>query len=133
MEVHIANLCNSKVKAGEIQSTIRKILKTEKSKSEGVNIIFCDDKKILELNRRFRQINKPTDVLSFPFDDSDLLGEIYISLDTAKKQSEKNGNSFDNEIQRLVVHGCVHLLGYNHKNKRDQRKMEEVEAKYCKL
>jgi probable rRNA maturation factor len=130
MEIHIANLCKAPVKTGQMKTVLKKVLKNEKSNSEGVNVILCDDKKILELNRRFRQINKATDVLSFPFNDSDLLGEIYISFDMAKRQSENNNHSVDAEIQRLLVHGCLHLLGHTHKNKRERSKMEAMEAKY---
>lgn len=130
MSIHVANLCEAKVKVADIKKDLRKVLKGEGKESVGINVVFCNDKKILELNRRFRQISKPTDVLSFPFNDSDLLGEVYISLDTADRQADKNGHNLDKEIHRLVIHGVVHLLGYDHKKKRDMERMESVEAKY---
>lgn len=130
MDIHIANLCDVKLKVSIIKETIKKILKGESKNGSSVNVVFCSDKKILELNRRFRQISKPTDVLSFPFNDSDLLGEIYVSLDTAKRQAVQNRHSLDKEILCLVIHGTTHLLGYDHANKRDRTRMQAVEKKY---
>ncbi len=130
MEIHISNLCETNVKVSDIKKIIRKIVKKEAENSGSVNIVFCSDKKILELNRRFRQISKPTDVLSFPFRDSDLLGEIYISLETAERQAKEFAWSLDKEVIRLIVHGTVHLIGYDHKKKSDRKKMEAIEAKY---
>jgi len=130
MEVHIAKVCSAPVKTGKVSSIIRKVLKGEAKITGGVNVIFCDDRKILELNRRYRQISKPTDILSFPFDDSDLLGEIYISIDTAMRQAKEIGHSVEMEIKRLLVHGTVHLLGHDHKEKKEREEMEAIEAKY---
>lgn len=128
--VNIANVSGISIRIGSIKKVIQEILKGESHNNNQVNVIFCNDKKILELNRRFRQISKPTDVLSFPFNDSDLLGEIYISMDTAARQAKEIGHSLDKEIHRLVVHGMLHLLGHNHKRKSERRKMEALESKY---
>lgn len=130
MEVNVTDICRSSIKPGRIKKVVRKILKDQKRNAERINIIICDNKKILELNRRFRQINKPTDVLSFPFNDSDLLGEIYICKDCAQKQAEQNDHTVDDEVQRLVVHGAVHLLGYTHKSKKDTTQMQKIESRY---
>lgn len=130
MEVHIANVCSAPVKMGKVSSIVRKVLKGEAKETGGVNVVFCDDRKMLELNRRFRQISKPTDILSFPFDDSDLLGEIYISIETAIRQAKEIGHSVEMEIKRLLVHGTVHLLGHDHKEKKEREQMEAIEAKY---
>jgi probable rRNA maturation factor len=128
--INIANVSGMSVKVGPPKTIIQKILKGENQAAKHVNVIFCNDKKILELNRRFRQISKPTDVLSFPFNDSDLLGEIYISMDTACRQAKEIGHSPDKEILRLVAHGMLHLLGHNHKKKPERTKMEALEQKY---
>lgn len=130
MEVHVANVCNAPVKMGKVASVVRKVFKGEAGKAAGVNVIFCNDRKMLELNRRFRQISKTTDILSFPFDDSDLAGEIYISIDTAIRQAQEIGHSLELEIKRLLVHGAVHLLGHDHKEKKERQRMEAIEAKY---
>ncbi len=130
MEINVANVCNIAVSTSKVIQTIRKVLKGEAPKTGGINVVFCDDRKILELNRRYRQISKTTDILSFPFNDSDLLGEIYISLETAVRQAREIGHSLEKEIKRLLIHGAVHLLGHDHKAQKEREQMESVEAKY---
>jgi probable rRNA maturation factor len=108
----------------------------EKEKVSGkrvTNIVFCSDYVIRKLNRDYREKDKATDVLSFPFDDSDLLGEIYISLQRAKVQAKRFGISYNDEISRLVVHGMFHLLGFDHIEDKDRKKMEAKEHKYINL
>lgn len=79
-----------------------------------LSVLLTDDKEIHRLNRDFRGKDKPTDVLSFPMPDPDLLGDVVISLPTAKRQAKKFGVSFEEEFYRLLVHGTLHLLGFEH-------------------
>lgn len=79
-----------------------------------VDVILADDRLLRRLNRRFRKKDRPTDVLSFNFNDPGFLGEIYISLDRVRIQSRRYGCPFNEEFQRLLIHGLFHLLGYNH-------------------
>ena len=90
-----------------------------------VSITFCDNEKIRELNKKFRNIDKATDVLSFPLFDEDshdslvpeidcMLGDIVISLERAKAQAEEFGHSYERETAFLAVHSVLHLLGYDH-------------------
>ena len=92
-------------------------------------IAFVSDKKIRELNRQFRGIDKPTDVLSFPAADADKLnlGDIAISVETAAKQARENGLTFDHEIAQLILHGLLHLSGYDHET--DDGEMNRLELK----
>src|SRR6185295_2985082 len=78
-------------------------------------IAFVSDKRIRELNRQFRGIDRATDVLSFPADGPDEanLGDIAISVETAAAQAKENGLSFDDEIAQLILHGLLHLSGYD--------------------
>lgn len=80
-----------------------------------------------ELNRRFRQKNKPTDVLSFSARDPSLLGSIVIDIDTAKSQAKGFKHSVEREIEDLFVHGVLHLLGLDHQNKKDADRMKQYE------
>jgi probable rRNA maturation factor len=90
-------------------------------------IAFVSDKKIHELNREFRNVDKPTDVLSFPAGDETNLGDIAISVETAAAQAKENGLTFEAEIAQLILHGLLHLSGYDHEtddgemNKRELR------------
>ena len=97
-----------------------------------VSVTFTDNKKIQKINNEFRGIDKATDVLSFPLTDyegSDApyadeldgsLGDIVISLERAKEQSEEFGHSFEREIAFLTVHSMLHLLGYDHVNSEEE-------------
>ena len=92
-----------------------------------VSVTFTDNEGIRELNKKFREIDKPTDVLSFPLLDFDgdceeppidelisNLGDIVISLERAKEQADEFGHSFKREVAFLTVHSMLHLLGYDH-------------------
>jgi probable rRNA maturation factor len=94
------------------------------------HVIFCSDRTMMKLNAMFRGRNHTTDVLSFNYDDDDLLGEIYISLNRVRVQARRYKVAFDNEILRLFVHGMFHLLGFDHENALDRRKMEERESQF---
>ncbi|MCX7726159.1 MAG: rRNA maturation RNase YbeY [Chitinispirillaceae bacterium] len=110
-----------------------KIYKKHKRNPECLtNLIFCGNKKIRELNKIYRKKDKATDVLSFPFRDKDLLGEIYISIDKAEEQAKKFDTSLEKEILRLFVHGLLHLEGYEHKKREDREIMEALENFYLR-
>jgi len=114
----------------EIKSDVLKTLKhLDQSKDSQLCISFVDDANIRELNMTYRNINRATDVLSFPQDGPDfsVLGDIIISVDTAKRHADRYGNSFDYEIKKLIVHGILHLLGYDHKKKKETIVMREKE------
>jgi probable rRNA maturation factor len=106
------------------------ILCKEKAKLP-VNIIFTDDAYISDLNSRFRKKHKPTDVLSFNSDpELEILGEVYISIDTARRQAKEYRVILKNEILRLVCHGVLHLCGYEHGKKNNREIMRNLENIY---
>jgi rRNA maturation RNase YbeY len=94
------------------------------------------DPEIHALNRQYRGKNKPTDVLSFPLADElqpFLLGDVVISIETAARQAQRRGHTLREELQTLLVHGILHLLGYDHEVSRSEairmhRKEREVKA-----
>jgi probable rRNA maturation factor len=120
-----------------------------------VCITFVDDDTMRNLNKKYRGIKRTTDVLSFPQDGGGLglaleragssaaivtnklkpliLGDIIISIETAKRHAKIYRNSLRKEIQRLIIHGILHLLGYNHKKKREAIKMKKKENKLLSL
>ncbi len=79
-----------------------------------LSLLLTGDEEIRDLNRRFRGKDRPTDVLSFPMDDNLLLGDIAISMDRASAQAQEAGTPLETELARLLVHGLLHLLGYDH-------------------
>ena len=97
-----------------------------------VDITIVDDEEIHQLNRDYRNVDRPTDVLSFALDEDDedepellegqlhLLGDIIISAETATRQAEEFGHGLEREIVYLAVHGLLHLLGYDHMVEEDK-------------
>ena len=99
-----------------------------------INFILADDKFLKKLNTDFLNKKKTTNVLSFPnknfFNNKDnFLGEVFLSYETCKKEAEDFKISNKDRIGHLIVHGTLHLLGYDHKTKKDEKKMVNIESK----
>lgn len=95
-----------------------------------LSISFIDDIKMRELNLSYRSIDRTTDVLSFPQSegpDFTLLGDIIISLDTARRHSESYGVKLHEELKKLIIHGVLHLIGHDHKKKKETQIMRDKE------
>jgi probable rRNA maturation factor len=97
-----------------------------------LSIALVSDVQIKRLNKLYRNKDKPTDVLSFPIGEKVngwlILGDIVISVDTAKRQAQELGYSLEEELKRLLVHGLVHLLGYDHElGEEEEKKFFELE------
>ena len=116
----------------ELKEFLLKVLEEEGAQLE-VNCIFTTDAALQNLNRDYRQKDKTTDVLSFPWeDDEELLGEVYISMPQVLRQAPEFGATPKQEIQRVALHGILHLLGYDHENDADAQLMEELESRLLK-
>ncbi|RMG99254.1 MAG: rRNA maturation RNase YbeY [Aquificota bacterium] len=103
-----------------------------------VSIYITTDEVIRELNRKYRGKDKPTDVLSFPFGERvgkyTLLGEIVLSEQTAQRQAQELNHSLEEEVKRLLVHGFVHLMGYDHEaSPEEERRFKEIEERVLSL
>jgi probable rRNA maturation factor len=101
-----------------------------------LSILFTDDAHITELNRSYRGKDRPTNVLAFPMSgdppgvESGMMGDIVISLDTAMRESAASGEPLLETVYRLLIHGLLHLLGYDHEtSKKDERIMTKEEAR----
>ena len=90
-------------------------------------VAFVSDKSIRKLNQQFRGVDKATDVLSFPAEEPDNLGDVAISVETAAMQAKENSLSFDDEIAQLILHGLLHLSGYDHET--DNGEMNKLELR----
>jgi len=97
--------------------------------NKDIELVLVDDLKIKKINKEYRNIDKPTDVLSFPFEDTPgaILGIIVISIDQALKGAKRFGHSIDDEIALLFIHGILHLLGYDHEIDDGQMRKKEEE------
>jgi len=101
-------------------------------KEGDISLVFCDDDFIKNLNERYLHRHGPTDVLSFSMREGEssspidtVLGDIIISVDTAKRQAEKMQHSLQKEVMILFVHGLLHLLGYTHDSNDTHREMTD--------
>lgn len=132
--VEVFNETNEEIKDLEILKPLleyaRKVENLEDTELE-FSIIIVDNKKIHEINKKYRNIDRPTDVISFAledyedikFDNYRPLGDIYISIDKVKEQAKVYGHSELRELAFLTVHGFLHLLGYDHMEKEDEKIM----------
>lgn len=106
----------------DVEAFVESILINQKKDGWELSILFCDDRFIQQLNKDFREIDSPTDILSFEdgteYEDEEgtwySAGDIAISLETFAKNAEEFGVSLDNELKRLLIHGILHLSGMDH-------------------
>jgi probable rRNA maturation factor len=97
-----------------------------------LSVLLTTDRRIRALNRRWRDIDRPTDVLSFPLSEphgvGPLLGDVVISLDTAVRRARRDGRRVQEELDRYLAHGLLHLLGLDHRRPAEARRMALAEA-----
>lgn len=146
-DVIINNMQNKIEVSKELEDLIAKVINAallaeNVSGDVEVSIVLVDDEYIQNLNKNYRSIDAPTDVLSFAMresvDESDisfeceeeeLLGDVVISLERARGQAEEYGHSIEREIGFLVTHGILHLLGYDHETESERAVMRNKEEK----
>ena len=121
----------------EVKKFIDFALDYLKLKNVVFNIIIIDNEEIHKINREYRGIDRPTDVISFALEDDDtfiemdqrILGDIYISIDRAREQAEEYGHALLRELCFLTIHGILHLLGYDHMEPEDEKVMFELQER----
>lgn len=117
-----------------IRSLAQRLLQAENcADNTEVSVLLTDDARIAELNNQYREMDGPTDVLSFsqlegedepiPGVEENVLGDVVISVETARRQAEQQGHTLDREIGVLLVHGILHLVGYDHAEPEEERAM----------
>jgi probable rRNA maturation factor len=119
-----------------VKGGVKKILMAEKKKRSEINVIFTGNSRIREINLKYLKKNYATDVISFPLlkDKGGFYGgDIYISADKAAENAREYGVSLKNELARLVAHGVLHVLDYDHIKRRDERIMKPKEDRYMKF
>ncbi len=95
-----------------------------------VAYVFCDDEKILEVNRQYLQHDYYTDIITFDYCEGDMLsGDLFISLDTVRSNAELFGKTYEEELHRVIIHGILHLVGINDKGPGEREIMEAAEDK----
>jgi probable rRNA maturation factor len=123
----------------QIEQIIKIVLK-ELNEDINVSLVFCSRQTIHELNLNYRKKDKPTDVLSFIYgdrsvfdDEESFYGEIVICPEIAEKQAPDFGGNLNSEIKRLLIHGILHLTGYDHeKSRKDEMEMNRLQEIFLK-
>lgn len=114
-----------------ISSWISKAISTEGFKTGDINYVFCDDEYLHKLNVEFLNHDTLTDIISFDYSIGKIIqGDIFISVERIKENAKDFGVSFEEELQRVIIHGVLHYCGYKDKSDEDARLMREKENHY---
>ena len=113
---------------------IRAVAVTYGKRVGDVNYIFCNDERILEVNREYLQHDYYTDIITFDYTEDDTIsGDLFISLDTVKTNSEQFATEYDEELHRTIIHGILHLCGINDKGPGEREIMEAAENRALEM
>jgi rRNA maturation RNase YbeY len=116
----------------KLEKTIQ-LVEKEGFKRGEVSVVFCSDDYLLSLNKKYLNHDYFTDIITFSYNEEGLIsGDLFISIDRAKENAEKNKASFSNELSRLVIHGMLHLCGFNDKSQEEIKTMRLKEEEYLK-
>lgn len=140
----IENLSLDKCLEKDIRHALEKIGEMYALKNAEVSITLTNDAQIHEINKNYRHVDKPTDVISFALQESveplitdgpaiNMLGDIIISVERARIQASDYGHSLRRELVFLTVHGMLHLLGYDHQEENERHEMEEEQRRIMKI
>ena len=118
------------IKRREISAWVKNVAQSLGKKVGEIAYIFCDDEKILEVNREYLQHDYYTDIITFDYTEEDTIsGDLFISLDTVRSNSEQLGVTYEQELRRVIIHGILHLCGINDKAPGEREIMEQHENK----
>ncbi len=110
---------------------VRSVFRREGHRSGSVSVVVTDDRLIRRINRRYLGHDRPTDVISFPLNEGGRVeGEIYVNIDKAARQARTFHEALECEIARLIIHGALHLLGYDDRKATPARAMKRREDRY---
>lgn len=134
--IHFTNETDffSLTKEKDIKVWIKKTIEKESKHLGDINYIFCSDKYLLTLNKKYLNHNYYTDVITFDYSQSNILsGDIFISIDRVADNAKKYDTVFMTELLRVIIHGVLHLIGYDDKTETDKIIMTSKEDIYLKL
>ena len=128
--VEIHNEFDIQLNKSSIQSLLENILLDNKQNTGSINIIMTDDDTLRLMKKEYFNQDLYTDVIAFNIDDNPFEGEIYISHDRIKDNAKKFNQSFEEELKRILIHGSLHLCGYDDKSPKEKLEMTSLEENY---
>ena len=125
----VADISFPKIKRREITRWIRQVIIEYFHRKPGdITYIFCSDEEILRMNKSYLNHDYYTDIITFDYSEGDMIsGDLFISLETVKTNSEKFGTEYDEELYRVMIHGILHLCGYEDKTPEEKKMMRVKE------
>lgn len=127
------------LKKKEIKSWIKNVIEQRGGKLGDISYIFCNDEYILNVNKEYLNHDYYTDIITFDYTEKDyssdkmkISGDLFISLDTVKSNSEELGLDFNQELHRVIIHGVLHLLGFKDKTDKEAKEMRKAEEECLK-
>lgn len=128
------NIKMPSIKKREVTKWIRNVAASYGKKVGEIGYLFCDDEKILEVNREYLQHDYYTDIITFDYDEGNTInGDLVISLDTVRTNAEQFGKAYEEELLRVIIHGILHLCGINDKGPGEREIMEAAENKALEM
>ncbi|MDD4608621.1 MAG: rRNA maturation RNase YbeY [Bacteroidaceae bacterium] len=122
------------IRRKDTSAWIKRVAESYQKKIGELAYIFCSDEKILEVNKQYLQHDYYTDIITFDYCEGDVLaGDLFISLDTVKSNSEEFNTPYEEELDRTIIHGILHLCGINNKGPGEREIMEAAENKALHL
>ena len=122
------------IKKRENNAWIKAVAAQYNKRIGDVAYIFCDDEKILEVNREYLQHDYYTDIITFDYSEDNIIsGDLFISLDTVRSNAEQFGQDYERELYRVIIHGILHLCGINDKGPGEREQMEAAENKALEM
>jgi len=124
-----------RIPAGKTRGLLTRLFSENGKRTSAVNYVFCSDKYLLKINREYLNHNTLTDVVTFDLSSSasDVVADIYISVERVRDNASKFSTPFSTEILRVIIHGALHLVGYKDKTKAEKAKIRAAEDKYLSL
>ena len=118
----------------DVEKNIEKLVTNENRILGDVNYILCSDAYLLDINRQYLNHDYYTDVISFDYCEENVIsGDIFISVDTVADNAKEYGTTFENELERVMIHGVLHFVGYNDKSDEESKTMRAKENQYLSL
>ena len=117
-----------------VAACIKAITAEEKREVGDITFVFCDDNYLLKINKEFLDHDTYTDIITFDYSSgNEIISEIYVSTDRVEENAKKYKQTFENEIHRVMIHGVLHLCGYNDKLAEERQIMRDKENHYLSL